>query len=154
MKFLVFYGTPRFFTVFTRLRHWSLSWSTASHPVYRRSILIFSSHLRLDLPSHLFQLGSPNKIFYTFLISHAYNIPALLVLLDFITLTIFSEVYKLQISSLCSLLQPLATSFLVGPNILLSTLFSNALNLFSSLIVRDPVLYPYKTTDRILWTEW
>jgi hypothetical protein len=33
-------------------------------------------------------------------------------------------------------------------------LFSNALNLFSSLIVRDPVLYPYKTTDRILWTEW
>jgi hypothetical protein len=34
-------------------------------------------------------------------------------------------VYKLCSSSLCSFLQPPVTSSLLGPNILLSTLFSN-----------------------------
>jgi hypothetical protein len=38
---------------------------------------------------------------------------------------------------LCSFFQPPTTSFLCGPNILLSTLFSNALSLCSSLNVRD-----------------
>jgi hypothetical protein len=37
----------------------------------------------------------------------------------------------------------------LGPNILLSTLFSNTLNLCSSLIVRDQVSHPYKTTGKI-----
>jgi len=45
---------------------------------------------------------------------------------------IFCEAYTLWTSSLCSLLQPPATSSLLGPNILLSTLFSNTLNLCSS----------------------
>jgi hypothetical protein len=44
-----------------------------------------------------------------------------LTLLDLITLIIFGEVYKLLSSSACSLLQPPATSFLLGPNILLRT---------------------------------
>jgi len=37
------------------------------------------------------------------------------------------------------------TSSLLGPNILLSTLFSNILNQCSSLSVRDKVSHPYKT---------
>jgi hypothetical protein len=38
---------------------------------------------------------------------------------------------------LCSFLQPPVTSSLFGPNILLSTLFSNILSLCCSLNVRD-----------------
>jgi hypothetical protein len=39
---------------------------------------------------------------------------------------------------------------LLGPNILLSTLFSKTLSLCSSLSVRDQVSYPYKTTGKII----
>jgi hypothetical protein len=54
-----FYRTRRFITVFTRVRHLSLSWSrliksTPSNPIYLRSILTLSSHLRLGLPSASF----------------------------------------------------------------------------------------------------
>jgi hypothetical protein len=39
----------------------------------------------------------------------------------------------------------------VTPNILLSVLFSNTLNLYSFLHVRDWVLHPYKTIDKIFY---
>jgi hypothetical protein len=39
---------------------------------------------------------------------------------------------------------------LLGPNILLSTPFSNTLSLYSSFNVRDQVSYPYKTTGKII----
>jgi len=42
------------------------------------------------------------------------------------------------------LLQPTATSSFLGPNILLSTLLLNTLNLCSSLSVRYQVSHPYK----------
>jgi hypothetical protein len=42
------------------------------------------------------------------------------------------------------------TSSRFGTNILLRTLFSNTLSLFSSLNVRDQVARPYKTTGRIM----
>jgi hypothetical protein len=48
------------------------------------------------------------------------------------------------------LLHPPVTSSLFGPNILLSTLFSNTLSLFSSLNVRGQVSYPYRTTGKII----
>jgi len=54
------------------------------------------------------------------------------VVLGLITLIISSEVYNLWSSSLCSLLQPPTTSSLLDTNILLSTLFSNTLNLRSA----------------------
>jgi hypothetical protein len=51
--------------------------------------------------------------------------PAYLILLDLITLTIFGKVYKLLSCLMFNLLQPPTTSSLLGPNILLSILFSN-----------------------------
>jgi hypothetical protein len=49
----------------------------------------------------------------------------------------FGEEYMLWSSSLCSFLQSAGLSSLLGPNILLSTQFSNTLSLCSSLNVRE-----------------
>ena len=51
---------------------------------------------------------------------------------------------------LCSFLHSPVTSSLLGPNILLNTLFSNTLSLRSSLILSDHVSHPYKTTGKII----
>jgi hypothetical protein len=51
--------------------------------------------------------------------------------------TIFGEACTLWSSSLCSLLHPPTTSSPLGPNILLSALFSKTLNKCSSLSVRE-----------------
>jgi hypothetical protein len=53
------YGTRRFITAFTSVRHLSLSWvssiqSMPPHPTSGRSILILSSHLRLGVPNLMF----------------------------------------------------------------------------------------------------
>jgi hypothetical protein len=73
-NFQAFYGTRRFITVFTRALHWSLSWvrsiqSIPSYPISLRSILIFSTHLRLGPPSGLFPSGFHTNILYAFLFS-------------------------------------------------------------------------------------
>jgi len=57
--------------------------------------------------------------------------------------------YRSFSSSLCSFLYS-PTSSLLGPNILLSTLFSKPLSLRSSLNVSDQVSHPYKTTGKII----
>ena len=51
--------------------------------------------------------------------------PAHLIILDFITGTILAEKYRSLSCSLCSFLHSAVTSPLLGPNILLSTLFSD-----------------------------
>jgi len=74
-----------------------------------------TSHLCLGLASGLFPSDSPEKILYAFLISPMYaTCPAHLSFLDLITLIILGELYMLQSSSLCSLLQPPTTSSLLN----------------------------------------
>jgi len=60
------------------------------------------------------------------------------------------EQYRSLSSSLCSVLHSSVTSSLLGPNILLNTLFSNTLSLRSFLNVSDQVSHPYKTTGKII----
>ena len=77
--------------------------------------------------------------------------PAHLILLYFITRTIFGEQDRSLSSSLFSSLHSPVTSSLLSTNILLSTLLSNTLNLRSSLNVSDQVSHPYKTTGKIIF---
>jgi len=58
--------------------------------------------------------------------------------------------YRSLSSSLCSFLHSPVSSSFVGPNIFLSTLFSNTLSLRFSLNTSDQVSHPHKTTGKLL----
>jgi len=64
-----------------------------------------------------------------------------LILLDLVNLIMSDEDYKLLSPSLCSFLHPPVTSSLLGPNILLSTQFSNTLDICSSLTLKYQISY-------------
>jgi len=154
-KSRAFCVTWRFTTMVTRVRHCSLSWArwiqfTSSQSISLRSILILSSHLHLGLPNGFLPSGFLTNILYVFLFSpvHATCPTHFILFLELITLIIFGEACKLWSFSLCSLFQPPTTSSFLGPNILLSTLFLNTLNLCSSHSERDQISHPYKTTGK------
>jgi hypothetical protein len=146
-----------FIIVFTRACHLSLSWATwnqftLSHHIFFKfhfSVILLSVP-RFSKWSLLSGLSDQSFIYiYILLNSHAFYMPCPSHPFEFITQIIFGEVYQLRKSSLCSLLQPHPISFLLDP-ILPSTLFSNTLNLFPSLSMRDQISHPYKTTGKIV----
>ena len=141
-KFPVFYGTRRFITAVTSVRHLYLSWaspiqSTTPHPTFWRSILILSSHLCLGPPGGSFlQVSPPKPCMHLYFSPYALHAPP-------VSFSIWSpEQYwvrstDLLSSSLCSFLHSPVTSLLLGPNILLNTLFSNTLSLRSYRRIDD-----------------
>jgi hypothetical protein len=81
----------------------------------------------------------------SFLFSASCSVP--LILLHLIVLIILGkEVIKILIMQFS---QTLVISSLCGPNILLSSLFSNSLSLCSSLNVKNQVSHPYRTKGKI-----
>jgi hypothetical protein len=155
-KFSAFYGIQWFLTALTSTRHLSLSWaspiqSSHPHPASWKSILTLSSHLRLGLRSGLFPSGFPTRTLWIPLPSPIRaTCPAHLNLLDFITRTMFCKEYRPFSSSLCNFLHYPVTSSLLGPNILLSTLFSNTLSLLLIIISWSN----YLNTLRVMFSFW
>jgi hypothetical protein len=78
--------------------------------------------------------------------------PAHLIPLDFVTCTIVGEQYRSLSSSLCSILHYHGGAPLLGPNILLNTLFSDTQNIHYTLNVSNQVSHPYKTTTHLSHT--
>ena len=113
-------------------------------------------HLNIILPSMSgssqwsLSLRFPNQNpVHTSPLLHTRHMSPHLILLDFTTRTTLGKGYRSLSSSLCNFLHSPVTSSLLAPNTLLSTLFSNTLNLRSSLSVSDQVSHPYRTTGNI-----
>jgi len=110
--------------------------------------LVLSFHLCMCLPSVLFLLCFPTKTLHASLLS---PISALcstqLILLYLITKFLVSSTdHK---APHCAVFSTPLLSRTLGPNIFLSTLFSNTLSLCSSLIVRHQLLHPTKQQAKL-----
>jgi hypothetical protein len=121
-------------------------YSTALKLFNLRFILILSWHLRL-CPPPLFILTT---MLYKFLVFHTCYMSCLSHSPSFSHHSNIGEKYKLCSSSLCSFVRSPVTSSLLGPNILLSTLFWNTIYVCSLLRARDQFWRLYKTTGKII----
>jgi hypothetical protein len=146
-KFTVLFGTRRFITVFGRVRHWTLSWtssvqSTPSSRSFLRCFLILFSHLCIGVLSGLrFPDWNYVEISHLF---HLFFLSPHLIFLDLNTVIILGAECKLWSSSVCISLSLLLFCYPLCLHILLSTLFPNIANLFSSLRIRDQI-WQYET---------
>jgi hypothetical protein len=126
-KFPWLHGTPGFVIMFTTVHHWSPHWTSCvqsipSHHTSIRSILILSSYLQLDRLEWYLTSGFLTKFYMRFF--HYAMCPANLFLFDLISVILLHEKLKLWSFSLCFLLQHVATSILLGPNVLHGTTYS------------------------------
>ena len=112
---------------------------------------ILFSHLRLGLPSGLFPPGFPTKTLYTPLHSPIRaTCPAHSCSSRFYhpnNVGWWVQIIKL---SIMSFFHSSVTSYLLGPNFLLNTLFSNIRSLCFFLNVSDQVSHPYKTRGKVI----
>ena len=137
-KIPTFYGTRRFITVFASARHLYLSRASSiqskpPYPTFWRSFPIISPFYAWVFQMVFFPQDSKPKPF-----SHPSSPPYVLYTLPILFFSIWSqkllgEEYRSLSPSLCSFLHSPVTSFLLDPNILLNTLFSNTLRIRSSL---------------------
>ena len=142
-RFPTFYGTWRFITAFASARDLSLTSARLIQSVPQPSQFLKIS-LNIILPS------TPRYSKWSLSLSFPHQNPVCTSPVSHMPR--FSWFYHLNIIwwvqsksfSLCSLLHSPVTSFLLCPNIILSTLFLNPICLCFSLSVRVQVSHPYK----------
>ena len=122
-------------------------------PVHAPPSHVLSNHfnipdLRLDLPSVYFSQVSYQNSACTSYFPHACHMHCSSHSSWFDHPIIFGEEYRPLSSSLCSLLHSPVTLSFLGPNILLSTPFSNSLSLFFSFCERESFT-PIQTIDKL-----
>jgi hypothetical protein len=121
------------------------------NPISLRSILMLSSHLHIGLPSGLLPSGLPTKLLYAPPhLAHEHPMPRPSQPPCFDNPNKNGRRVQIMQLLIMQFLQPPVASSLLGPNILLSTLFSNTHNLCSSRNFRDQVSHPHKTTGKII----
>lgn len=107
---------------------------------YIHIILLYVPRFSKSSPSDF-----PSRTFYAFLfyLMHA-TCSTYPIFLALVILIIFRMEFKLWSPSLCTYIQPPVTSFFIGPDSLLRTLFLSTISLCCSLNLRDQVLHSYK----------
>ena len=148
-KIPAFYGTRRFTTAFASARHLSLTWASSIQSMPSIPPLEDPSQYYSPIYAWVFQVTSfpqvaPLKLSTPLLSPIRATYLVHLILSDLTNQIIFGEEYRSLSSSSCSFLHSPVISFLLSPNILLNTLFSNTIRLLSSLNVSNQVSHPHK----------